>query len=325
MPFGLRSATLSCQRTNKSVVDILQSEHISIDVYIDDFYGAETPDVSDLSFQRVKELFGELGLVTSPDKESHPSTSMVCLGVLFNTTSMTTSVPAFRVVELQAELTSWLTLGLCSRRKLQCLLGNVSFVAACVPPGRVYFARLLNALRNIDSQSHQTPVTEDMLSDIHWWLIFLDNFNGVSVIPNQSIISDHHAFATDACLTGCGGILFDEYFHRVLVAIKSWATRLAGCSVTIYSDNSCCVALINFHRAHDEFLQHCLRDLVLHLALNNITLSACHVSGSQNCIPDYLSRWHLSADYENGFHQLTSNRSLTEINVEEDVFLFSVD
>ena len=37
LPFGLRSATMICQRTTKSVAYILNTEGISVDVYIDDF------------------------------------------------------------------------------------------------------------------------------------------------------------------------------------------------------------------------------------------------------------------------------------------------
>ena len=53
LPFGLRSATMICQRTTKSVAYILNTEGISVDVYIDNFYGAESNDLSDLSFQRM--------------------------------------------------------------------------------------------------------------------------------------------------------------------------------------------------------------------------------------------------------------------------------
>ena len=48
LPFGLRSATMICQRTTKSVAYILNTEGISVDVYIDDFYGAESSDSSEL-------------------------------------------------------------------------------------------------------------------------------------------------------------------------------------------------------------------------------------------------------------------------------------
>ena len=56
LPFGLRSATMICQHTTKNVAYILNTEGISVDVYIDDFYGAESTDSSDLSFQRMNSV-----------------------------------------------------------------------------------------------------------------------------------------------------------------------------------------------------------------------------------------------------------------------------
>lgn len=71
LPFGLRCATLICQRTTKSVVHIL-NEGISVYVYIDDFYGAELPVRSQQSFQCLNSLFDELGLIASPEKDVSP-------------------------------------------------------------------------------------------------------------------------------------------------------------------------------------------------------------------------------------------------------------
>jgi len=45
-----------------SVVYILNSEGISVDVYIDDFYGAECTASSEQAFQRLNSLFDELGI-----------------------------------------------------------------------------------------------------------------------------------------------------------------------------------------------------------------------------------------------------------------------
>ena len=108
LPFGLRSATLICQRTTKSVVHILNNEGISVDVYIDDFYSAESPSRSNQSFQRMNSLFTELGLLASPEKDVPPCHQMLCLGIWIDTLDMTLSVPAFRVSELQQELQKWL-------------------------------------------------------------------------------------------------------------------------------------------------------------------------------------------------------------------------
>ena len=83
--------------SHKSVAYILNTEGISIDVHIDDFYGAESTDSSDLSFQRMNSLFAELGLMDAPEKDSPPSHEMLCLRIWINTLDMTLSLPAFRV------------------------------------------------------------------------------------------------------------------------------------------------------------------------------------------------------------------------------------
>ena len=119
LPSGLRSATMICQHTTKSVAYILNTDGISVDVYIDDFYGAESTDSSDLSFQRMNSLFAELGLMDAPEKDSPPSHEMLCLGIWMNTLDMTLSVPAFRVEELQLELNTWLTKCSFTKRELR--------------------------------------------------------------------------------------------------------------------------------------------------------------------------------------------------------------
>ena len=73
MPFGLRSATLACQRTTKAVAHILNQEGILVDVYIDDLYGAETTDLATQSFHRMTHLFSEVGLQSSPAKDTPPT------------------------------------------------------------------------------------------------------------------------------------------------------------------------------------------------------------------------------------------------------------
>ena len=140
-PFGLRSATLACQRTTQSVAFILNEEGILVDVFIDDFYGAETPELADQSFDRMTQLFLELGLQSSPDKDTPPTYEMLCLGFCVNTLFMTLTVPEFRLQELQDILSSWLHNTHFSKRELQQLLGKLAFVTASVRPGRAFSCR----------------------------------------------------------------------------------------------------------------------------------------------------------------------------------------
>ena len=51
------------------------------DIYLDDFYGANLPAWASTAFTSLKQLLQELSLQTSADKDSPPSTKMVCLGI----------------------------------------------------------------------------------------------------------------------------------------------------------------------------------------------------------------------------------------------------
>ena len=77
--------------------------------YIDDFGGAETPTKSAVAFLALEDLLRDLGLITSPEKDSLPATSMVFLGILVDTNAMTISVTSDRLSELHSHCESLLS------------------------------------------------------------------------------------------------------------------------------------------------------------------------------------------------------------------------
>ena len=103
------------------------------------------------------ELFDELGLEASPAKDQLPNTQMLVLRIWFNTDDMTVSVPEFRLLELRAELSHCLELEQATKKKkLQVLIGKLSYVCSCVRPGRAFMSRLLNELRGCPMSSNWT-------------------------------------------------------------------------------------------------------------------------------------------------------------------------
>ena len=93
------------------------------DVYLDDFYGAEYPSVAAQASSLLGQLFHQLGLDSSPEKDSppSPSTSMTCLGILVDTAAFTLAVPTQRLEDLQAELTIWQASTFFTKKQLQSL------------------------------------------------------------------------------------------------------------------------------------------------------------------------------------------------------------
>ena len=159
------------------------------------------------------------------------------------------------------------------------------------------------------------------------------------------MIDSPEDFSCDACTArGCGAICLGEYFHEVfpdfimvndppishldlltvVVCMKLWQEILKGKVVTIYSDSETAVKAITNKRSQIHFMQACLRELCVCLALSNITLVAEHVAGKKNILADNLSRWHLKPHYSEQFHILTRDRSLIECKVDQELFCFLV-
>lgn len=347
MPFGLRSATLACQRTTKAVAHILNNQGLLVDVYIDDFYGAESKEHANLSFDCMSQVFNDLGLQTSPEKDVPPTHEMTCLGVQVNTLAMTLTVPEFRLQELQDELSHWLDKSSFLLRELQQLLGKLAFVTACVRPGRAFSCRLINALRSSAAAPRRTslPVTDEVRSDLLWWKHFLAHYNGVSVIPTNITISNPELFACDSCLDACGAVCFGEYFRAIfpqfitarhlninqlelltiVVSVKLWHERLRGLSVEILTDNQTSAYAINHQRSTDAFIQRCLRELWLLLALHNIRLVARHIPGNTNILADSLSRYHSDETYAAYVCRVVKDLNLTRVVPDDALFDFTID
>ena len=80
-------------------------------------------------------------------------------------------------------------------------------------------------------------------------------------------------------------------FLTVVIAINLWSRKLEGLRVELLSDNTMCVSVINAQYSTNIFMQRCLRQLWLLLALFNIQLVVSSVSGCENWLADSLSRF----------------------------------
>ena len=328
-PFGLRSAAMMCQRTTSAVTYMYKQLGFDCTNYIDDFGGAEVPENSNKAFNALGTLFSDLGLDSSPDKDSPPSTQMVFLGIHIDTSAMTTTITSERLEELIGQCTALVTASHVSRTDLRCLHGVMSFVTACVRPARLFMNALLNALRDAPN-ARAFQLTAEMKDDLLWWVHFLPRFNGVSIIKSGPPIDDLLFLSTDACLTGCGGFFRGSYFRRpfpgdilrcyghdinifelmtILVALRLWGTALAGTRFVIHCNNANSVFALTSGRTRNKAMQACLRDIWFLSAAYDFELTAIHIPGRANTVADHLSRWHLDTSHKARFEALTADKS----------------
>ncbi len=344
LAMGQRNAAMACSRTTKSVMYLHEKDGFEGTCYLDDLIGVSSPEKGSEAFNSLGSLLEDLGLQENTKKACPPSTVQTVLGVEIDTDELTISVTSERIRELMELCDKWNRKWKTTKNELQSLLGKLCFVTKCVRQSRVFLNRMLETLRFMQ-QKKSVKLTSSFKKDVRWWMKFIDEFNGVSFIPASIWSEPDVFFATDSCLHGCGGIAQYEYFHSsfpdyikqqnlpihqlellaVLVGVRLWGARYAGCKIQIYCDNESAVTVINSSKTKDSFMASCLRELWLEVCCYQFELRAVHLPGEENRLADWLSRWDIDLSYRTLFQEFVGGerKDYEEIRVTPELFMFS--
>ena len=245
---------------------------------------------------------------------------------------MTMEVTPDRLQELEQELVTWQQKVYANKTQVQSLVGKLSFITKCVRPGRMLMARLLNWLREYKSKDNRR-IPDSFRKDLRWWQNFMREFNGVRLLPKDRWTAVDEGIATDACLTGMGGLCWGEYFHcsipdklanwaineleamAILVALRLWAPRLQGRQMLVSCDNMATVWAINMWKTKAVRLQDCVRDILFVCAKYQIQIKAIHIKGTDNRVADWLSRWDTLPVAQPSFREWNRVRGWREVRV----------
>ena len=195
------------------------------------------------------------------------------------------------------------------------LIGHVQHAASVVKPGRTFLRHLIDLSTSVKELHHRIHVRNPAISDIQWWLVFLERWNGCSFIPpaapSQSFVSDTSGN------WGCGAcwchswlqLQWPNCWRSVNIAIKElvpivlavavWGPQWRASRVQVRCDNAAVVAAVNLGSARDRRLMQLLRCLHFFCAEFGVSVTASHIRGSPNLVADAISRNNLSL-----FHSL---------------------
>jgi len=342
--FGLRSAAYACQSTTAAVSFLMSKQGYSIVNYLDDFGGADTPSRAHGAYEALGSLLALLGLQENADKAEPPHTTMVFLGILLDTISLTLTIPQDKLEATRALLGQWLKTEKATVKELQSLLGSLHHIACCVRPGKIFLNRMLATLRTVLASGSRTfTPDQNFTKDVLWWHTCMASFNGISIMPETHWEPPDAVFSTDACLTGAGGFCQGRFFHTtfpqelrntsiqglemmaLLIAVKLWAPQWQGKRLLIFCDNEAVVSVIQSGRSRDGILQAGLRELNYLCTINSVDIVPRHLSSSDNRLADHLSRWNLSPSHAQAFYALASKtgHKLIEEHVSNDLFRFT--
>ena len=159
-------------------------------------------------------------------------------------------------------------------------------------------------------------IDEGCRSDLRFWSLLLNDWNGISFFYNDEIeTSVSLAFFTDAAPScGFGGVFNRDWFaekwpaemislpedvkstalfemYPIAVACILWGKSWNRKRITVFCDNEAAVNIINKGRSSVSAINRIMRRITWTCVMNNFILRAAFVPGLDNKMADALSRF----------------------------------
>eukprot|EP00731_Ephydatia_muelleri_P026363 Em0018g463a len=312
LPFGLRSAPKIFTALADALCWIV-TQHGVRDVihYLDDYLVVGDPGSSEceVALNVSLQLCERLGVPIAEKKLQRPTTSLSFLGIELDTVSMELRLPQEKLHHLKDLIQGWKERKSCSKRELQSLIGHLQHACKVVRYGRSFLRRMINLSTVAKKPHHHTRLSRSFRADLAWWSVFLEAWNGISVMNSRSTAAPSVMLTSDASGSwGCGAFCSTgEWFQfqwppewsRVNITAKElfplvvgcaiWGDRWCGKVIRCLCDNAAVVAIVKSGSSKDDMVMHLVRTLFYFSAKHDVCLSIEHIAGSCNRA-DSLSR-----------------------------------
>ena len=311
LPFGLRSAPIIFTAVADGLAWALHCSGLhSFIHYLDDFLfcGPPASQICAGALEVAVPLCARLGLPVAPSKVEGPSTTITFLGIEIDTVRQVLRLPQAKLSRLQEALREWTERSSATKRQLQSIIGQLNHATAVVRPGRTFIRHLIETMKLPRMASHRVRLNSQCKSDLVWWSLFLQDWNGIAFFPIR--LKGNTAFSDASGSWGCAAFEQEslDWFQicwpqsgyqasiavmellRIVVSAAIWGHRWRGTQVTFQCDNLSVVQALSSRSARDPGLMHLLRCLFFFEAFFQFEHMACHIPGRANSAADALSR-----------------------------------
>ena len=123
-----------------------------------------------------------LGIPLALDKVVGPSTVLEFLGIVLDTERMEARLPCDKLSRIQTTIVEWLNKRSATKREMLSLVGVLQHAAKVVRPGRTFVRRMYSVAARAQELDYFTHLNKEFKSDLYWWHLFLNKWNGISFL-----------------------------------------------------------------------------------------------------------------------------------------------
>ena len=136
---------------------------------------------------------------------------------------MEARLPAEKLSRLHSSIHNWLGRKSCTKRELWSLIGDLQHASSVVSPGHTFLCRMIQTSTIAKKPYHHIRLGREFCSDLTWWSLFLEAWNGVSLLCTAKRDSTDIFITSDASGSwGCGAFRQQKWFQCSWH--KSWET-----------------------------------------------------------------------------------------------------
>ena len=328
MMFGLKTAPRIASLLLDVVSSALSDAGIEHTRYLDDFFiVATTASRAWACAHAAATIIKNFGLALSPGKVEGPLHRLEFLGIVLDSELETLSISAKRKGELMALLAEFQGQRWASVKRVQSLLGKLSFASTVLPGARPFMRRIIDLLAG--RPSGRLRLGAAFKADLAYWQSHLERWNGRAKWRSTS--ATPFVFASDASTSGfaygmescppaalagltapfapghvragvwsasngdaarqapSSAIQWGEFFCPLAAAVE-FGPVLRDRHVVFVVDNESDVFVINRLRTRDLRLSALLRALCDTSMQFNFSFEAVHRAGKSNILMDWSSR-----------------------------------
>ena len=198
----------------------------------------------------------------------------------------------------------------CKKRELLSLIGKLSFACKVVPSGRIFLRRLIDLSTSVEKLHHHLPLTQEAKLDMKWWLDFLPQWPGKSLILESHWTSNTltELFTDASGKDGWGAYWAGRWIsdhwsttqqgettiawkelYAITMAVNTWGNWWQRRKILIYCDNQTVVNVWEKGTCKSPEIMALVRMIYFCAAHNNFNVCVQHIPGVRNDIADALS------------------------------------
>ena len=197
-----------------------------------------------------------LGIPLAHKKNMGPTTCIIFLGIELDSQIMQLRLPEDKIDSCHELLQSTKTKRTMTLRKLQSLIGSLSFACTAIQPGKTFLRRMIDLTMGKQIPDHYITLNAEARADMACWLECLENFNGKTMFIDETWLSNRSIklFTDSTASHGYGAVLGKRWSHGlfppqwstynitflelvpIVVALQMWGHLLRNHSVLLMTD-----------------------------------------------------------------------------------------